>query len=95
MFTLLYTFLYINDVKKRIHVLAKPQRSSFRIHFVRASDFWIFNSFTVKKVSIFTINVKFKVILSSNSGGGGITAGGLQTLKKQFLLFLEVIVGVE
>ena len=30
-----------------------------------------FNSFTVKKVSFFTINVKFKVILSSKSGGGG------------------------
>ena len=29
-----------------------------------------FNSFTVKKVSFFTINVKFKVILSSKSGGG-------------------------
>ena len=29
------------------------------------------NSFTVKKVSFFTINVKFKVILSSKSGGGG------------------------
>ena len=31
----------------------------------------VFNSFTVKKVSLFTINVKFKVILSSKSGGGG------------------------
>ena len=31
----------------------------------------VFNSFTVKKVSFFTINVKFKVILSSKSGGGG------------------------
>ena len=31
--------------------------------------FGVFNSFTVKKVSIFAINVKFKVILSSNSGG--------------------------
>ena len=31
--------------------------------------FGVFNSFTVKKVSIFTINVKVKVILSSNSGG--------------------------
>ena len=31
--------------------------------------FGVFNSFTVKKVNIFTINVKFKVILSSNSGG--------------------------
>ena len=27
------------------------------------------NSFTVKNVSFFTINVKFKVILSSKSGG--------------------------
>ena len=37
---------------------------------VRASG--VFNSFTVKKVNFFTINVKFKVILSSKSGGGGI-----------------------
>ena len=41
---------------------------------VRASGaseqfFEFFNSFTVKKVSFFTINVKFKVILSSKSGG--------------------------
>ena len=33
--------------------------------------FGVFNSFTVKKVNFFTINVKFKVILSSKSGGGG------------------------
>ena len=31
--------------------------------------FGVFNSFTVKKVNFFTINVKFKVILSSKSGG--------------------------
>ena len=31
--------------------------------------FGVFNSFTVKKVSFFTINVIFKVILSSKSGG--------------------------
>ena len=41
---------------------------------VRASGaserfFGVFNSFTVKKVNFFTINVKFKVILSSKSGG--------------------------
>ena len=36
----------------------------------RASDFLtVFNSFTVKKVNFFTINVKFKVIFSSKSGG--------------------------
>ena len=29
----------------------------------------VFNSFTVKKVNFFTINVKFKVIFSSKSGG--------------------------
>ena len=36
-----------------------------------ASDRFLgfFNSFTVKKVNFFTINVKFKVILSSKSGG--------------------------
>ena len=40
---------------------------------VRASDLKKgFNSFTVIKVNFFTINVKFKVILSSKSGGGGI-----------------------
>ena len=44
---------------------------------VRASGaiFGIFNSFTVKEVNFFTINVKFKVILSSKSGGGG--GGGI------------------
>ena len=74
MFALIYTFLYIDDVQKR--VLAKPQRSSLRIHMgasersERASC-GVFNSFTVKKVNFFTINVKFKVILSSKSGGGG------------------------
>ena len=80
MFALFYTFLYRNDVKKRIHVLAKPQRSSLRIHLCASERseraiFGVFNSFTVKKVSFFTINVKFKVILSSKSvcvcGGGG------------------------
>ena len=76
MFALFYTFLYINDVKKRIHVLAKPQRSSLRIHLCASERseraiIGVFNSFTVKKVSLFTINVKFKVILSSKSGGGG------------------------
>ena len=39
----------------------------------RASDFFgVFNHFRVKKRSFFTINVKFKVILSSKSGGGGM-----------------------
>ena len=76
MFALFYTLLYINDVKKRIHVLAKPQISSLRIHLCASERseraiFGLFNSFTVKKVSFFTINVKFKVILSSKSGGGG------------------------
>ena len=37
--------------------------------------FGVFNSFTVKKVNFFTINVKFKVILSSKSGGGDICTG--------------------
>ena len=75
MFALFYTFLlYINDVKKRIHVLAKPQRSSLRIHLCASERseraiFGVCNSFTVKRVSFFTINVKFKVILSSKSGG--------------------------
>ena len=41
---------------------------------VRASEQFLefLMSFTVKKVSFFTINVKFKVILSSKSGGGGM-----------------------
>ena len=77
MFALFYSFLYIiNDVKKGIHVLVKPQRSSLRIHLCGSERseraiFGVFNSFTVKKVNFFTINVKFKVILSSKSGGGG------------------------
>ena len=76
MFALFYAFLYINDVKKRIQVLAKPQRSSLRIHLCASERseraiFGVFNSFTVKKVNFFTINVIFKVILFSKSGGGG------------------------
>ena len=50
-----------------------------------------FNSFTVKKVNFFTIHVKFKVILSSKSGGGGVQAipppkkvGGLLSLSLYF-----------
>ena len=75
MFALFYTFLYINDVKYRIHVLAKPQRSSLRIHLCASERseraiFWVFNSFTVKKVNFITIHDKFKVILSSKSVGG-------------------------
>ena len=73
MFALFYTFLLIDEVKKRIHVLAKPQWSSLRIHLCASERyiFGVFNSFTVKKVNFFTINVKFKVILSSKSWGGG------------------------
>ena len=73
---ILHLSLHINDVKKRIHVLAKPQRSSLRIHWCvsersERAIFWVVDSFTVKKGNFFTINVKFKVILSSKSGGGG------------------------
>ena len=62
--------------KKEYNVLAKPQISSLRIHLCASERseraiFGVFNSFIVKKVSFFTINVKFKVILSSKSGGGG------------------------
>ena len=69
----IYTFLYINDVQTRI-VLVKPQRSSLRIHLCASERseraiFGVFNSFTVEKVRFFTINVKFKVILSSKSWG--------------------------
>ena len=34
-----------------------------------------FNSFTVKKVNFFTINVKIEVVLSSKSGGGDVCTG--------------------
>ena len=44
--------------------------------------FGVFNSFTVKKVNFFTINVKFKVILSSKSGGGGIFVQAIPPPKK-------------
>ena len=55
--------------------MAKPQRSSLRIHLCASERseraiFLVFNSSTVKKVNFFTINDKFKVILSSKSGGG-------------------------
>ena len=87
MFALFYTFLYTNDVKKRIHVLAKPPRSSLRIHLCvskrsERAIFGVFNSFTVKTVNFFTINVKFKVVLSSKSGGGGIFVQAIPPPKK-------------
>ena len=83
MFALFYTFLYINDVKKRIHILAKPQRSSLRVNFVcERAIFGVFNTFTVKKVNFFTINVKFKVILSSKSVGGGIFVQAISPTQK-------------
>ena len=76
MFALFYTFLLHKwcQEKNACTVLAKPQRSSLRIHLCASERseraiFGGFNSFTVKKVSFFTINVKFKVILSSKSGG--------------------------
>ena len=79
MFALFYTFIYINDVKKRI--LAKSQRSSLRIHLWASERSGVFNSYTVKKVNFFTINVKFKVILSSKSGGDICTGPPLPTQK--------------
>ena len=59
--------------EKNTCLLAKPQRSSLRIHLCASERaiFGVFNSFTVKKVNFYTINVKFKVMLSSKSGGGG------------------------
>ena len=89
MFALFYTFLDINDVNKIIHVglLAKPQRSSLRIHLCASERseraiFGVFDSFTVKKVSFSTINVKFKVILSSKSGGGGMFVQAIPPTQK-------------
>ena len=54
----------------------RKDRLSLRIHLCvsersERAIFGVFNSFTVKNVNFFTINVKFKVILSSKSGGGG------------------------
>ena len=77
MFALFYTFLYINDVKKmkeKYWQNRKDRVSEVRIHLCASERseraiFGVFNSFTVKKVNFFTINVKFEVILSSNSGG--------------------------
>ena len=46
--------------------------------------FGVINSFTVKKVNFFTINVKFKVILSSKSGGGGDICTGLPPHPKKW-----------
>ena len=45
--------------------------------------FWVFNSFAVKKVSFFTINVKFKIILSSKSVGGGMFVQAIPPPKKE------------
>ena len=73
--------------KEYIHVLANPQRSSLRIHLCASERSeraisGVFNSFTVKKVSFFTINVKFNVILSSKSGGGGMFVQAIPPTQK-------------
>ena len=52
----------------------KDQVSEVRIHLCASERseraiFWGFNSFTVKKINFFTINIKFEVILSLKSGG--------------------------
>ena len=58
-------YMYWQNRKDRVSIhLCASERSERAI-------FGVFNSFTVKKVNFFTINVKFKVILSSKSGGGG------------------------
>ena len=51
--------------------------SSLRIHLCASERseraiFGVFNSFTVNNINFFTINVKFKVILSQKVGGGDI-----------------------
>ena len=77
MFALFYTFLYINDVKKRIHVLAKPQRSSLRIHLCASERseraiFGVFNSFKVKRsVSLQYMSYLRLSYLQKVWGGGG------------------------
>ena len=77
MFALFYTFLYIMMSRKE-YMYWQAAKIESQNTFVceraeRASDFLsVWYSFTVKKVSFFTINVKFKVILSSKSGGGGM-----------------------
>ena len=63
--------------KNTCTVLAKPQRSSLRIHLCASERseraiFWGFNSFTVKKVSFFTINVKSYL---QKVGGGDVCTG--------------------
>ena len=71
MFALLYTSLYINDVKKRI--LAKPQKSSLKIYLCASGASERFFEFLIvlqlKGSKKCTINVKVEVILSSKNGG--------------------------
>ena len=63
-------------------VLAKPQRSSLRIHLCASERFLEFLIvLQLEKVNFFTINVKFKVILSSKGGGGDICTGHPPTQK--------------
>ena len=53
--------------------------------------FLVFNSFIVKNFNFFTIHVKFKVILSSKSGGGGgdICAGHPPTIHVKFKVIVS------
>ena len=77
MFALLYTSLYINDVKKRI--LAKPQKSSLKIYLCASGASERFFEFLIvlqlKGSKKCTINVKVEVILSSKNGGEDICTG--------------------
>ena len=72
-FSILHLYLH-KWCQEKNTCTGKPQRSSLRIHLCASERseraiFGVFNHFRVKKVSFFTINVKFKVILSSKSGG--------------------------
>ena len=79
MFALIYTFLYIDDVQKR--VLAKPQRSSLRIHMCASersarASFGVFNSFTVKKGQFLYNKCQIlSYLIFKKWGGGDICTG--------------------
>ena len=72
---LLHNVCFILHLSLHKRILAKPQRLSLKIHLCASERseraiFGVFNSFTVKRLHFFTINVKFEVILSSKSVGG-------------------------
>ena len=84
MFALFYTFLYTMMSRKEYMDWQNRQDRVSEYICVPASGaiFGVFNSFTVKKVNFFTINVKCQNLIFKKWGGGGIFVQAIPPPKK-------------